>query len=297
MGATPGRETTALNWNFPRPPEAFTFEQLMRCLCLRWQDSYGGRDAFLSRGVKVVPLLSLSFPPTDIASFSMRLPERLPGPQIRRDAAGEDAELPFFTVTATFLGLYGASAPLPSFYTEDLLGDEREDLSVTRDFLDIINQTLYRKYYLAGNLCKVAFRTLESREPDIANLQYCLLGLGHDPLRRSLGITFRDLAHIGLFAHHAKSAAGLEQYLSVLLGLSGSACLPSLEVEQCVERRVPVPEDQRCLLGRSNAALGEDAVLGREVRDASGTFRLHFSEVDGDLFRDLEAGRPKRELL
>ncbi|MGB9701073.1 MAG: type VI secretion system baseplate subunit TssG, partial [Thermodesulfobacteriota bacterium] len=73
--------------------------------------------------IKIRPHLSLAFPPADIAQIE------------------ENAEDPFsFTVTATFLGLYGSSSPLPTFYTEDLLAEAMEEETVTRDFIDIFNQ-------------------------------------------------------------------------------------------------------------------------------------------------------------
>jgi len=34
-----------------------------------------------------------------------------------------------FLITATFLGLYGVSSPLPTFYTEDLMDEASQDIA------------------------------------------------------------------------------------------------------------------------------------------------------------------------
>ena len=71
--------------------------------------------------VRVRPELSLAFPAADV----------------RRVELTEDDD-PFLQVTATFLGLYGSSSPLPTHYTEELMDEASADSSVSRDFLDII---------------------------------------------------------------------------------------------------------------------------------------------------------------
>ena len=77
------------------PPAAFSYAQLMRLLCLEWQDKYGGRDAFLQRGVHVIPYLSLSFPPSDIVDLETTM--------LSHQDTTPDALLPTFTITATFM--------------------------------------------------------------------------------------------------------------------------------------------------------------------------------------------------
>jgi len=77
--------------------------------------------------VRVRPELSLAFPASDVAG-------------VEKD--GDNLR-----VTTTFLALYGASSPLPTFYTEDLMDEASNDESVCRDFLDIIHQRLYHLWF------------------------------------------------------------------------------------------------------------------------------------------------------
>ncbi len=59
-----------------------------------------------------------------------------------------------------------------------------------------------------------------------------------------------------------------------------------LTIEQCIERRVEILEEQRNRLGRANSLLGEDLVLGEHVRDRSGKFRIHIRELDWQRFHE-----------
>ncbi|MCI5224316.1 MAG: type VI secretion system baseplate subunit TssG, partial [Candidatus Electrothrix sp. AR4] len=69
----------------------------------------------LFRIIRVRPHLSLDFPGTDVFKV-----EEINEGQAR------------FRITSTFLGLYGSSSPLPTFYTEDLIEEEREGRNATR---------------------------------------------------------------------------------------------------------------------------------------------------------------------
>jgi type VI secretion system protein ImpH len=59
-----------------------------------------------------------------------------------------------------------------------------------------------------------------------------------------------------------------------------------LVIEQCIERRVDILDEQRNRLGLANSLLGEDVVLGERVRDRSGKFRIHITELDWQRFHE-----------
>ena len=125
----------------------FSFVQVMR-LARRYLDSDG--EAGIpgipwQERVRIRPELSLAFPAADVA-------------KVERD--GDNLR-----VTATFLGLYGPSSPLPTFYTEDLMEESSNDESVFRDFLDI-DEAFFQKVY-AINLESVLWmcqRMIEARK-------------------------------------------------------------------------------------------------------------------------------------
>ncbi len=250
-------------------PKTFSFIQAVRLLMLANAPNWFSSEDFLRRGLKIHPELSLAHPGTDITDLK-KLPEddeeEEKDEEARRKAARERYEL-----SVTFLALYGASSPLPTFYTEELVEEAREDRDDSRRFLDIFNQSLYALYYRAFNAYKLGQRTLEDGDGRLLEVQQCLLGMGLKSLRDTVGLTRSDLGWIPLATRHTRTADGLARSLQILLGVK------HVLVEQCVPRRVAVAPWQRCRLGR--ARLGEN-VVGMSVADVEGAFRIHIFGLD-----------------
>uniref|UniRef100_UPI0013CF13A8 type VI secretion system baseplate subunit TssG n=1 Tax=Pseudomonas viridiflava TaxID=33069 RepID=UPI0013CF13A8 len=104
---------------------------------------------------------------------------------------------------------------------------------------------------------------------------FALIGLGGEEIRRAQELNWkRLLPYLGLLSLRAHSAALIEAVLRYHFKHA------ELTIEQCIERRVEILDEQRNRLGRANSMLGEDLVLGDHVRDRSGKFRIHIRELD-----------------
>lgn len=253
-------------------PQRFTMTQTLWLIGAMNADSAEGVDRFLRRNVRVVPWLSLAFPPSEVVSVE------------KREENGE----PFYRVVVPYYGLYSTMGALPTFYTEELLDEAREDESISRDFLDIINNHLYHLLYATNRHADIARRTVESASRAAEFIQYSVIGQAEDELRDA---GLHALAIADVLAQRARSAARLGRYLSFVLGRV------DVEVEQCVERRAPVPRHQRCALGSGNCRLGGDAVLGETVSDSTGKFRVHLRSVKPGEAQDFLPGRDGFDLF
>jgi len=252
----------------------FSFFQVMRLLRLlgRSPERTGAQED--EEKTRVRPELSLAFPPADVARIE--------------ETAGEGFD---YRVTATFLGLYGSSSPLPTFYTEDLLEEAQGDSSVTRDFLDIINHRLFLLFFRCWTKYRLFLQVAEENNPRDLERLFCFLGLGEKELREGLPEPFSLLRYIGLFTQFPRCASGLETLLQDSLGKVPVNLLP------CLMRRVKIPEDQRLSLGITGSLLGQDSFLGKEIEDRMGKFRLQIGPLDVKKFRDLLPGRPAYQKL
>ena len=240
----------------------FSFVQALRLLryLVRREEGPGLEEEELERLIGVRPALCLDFPGTDIESI-----EQDPETAVR------------FRVTANFFGLYGASSPLPTFYTEDLLQEQNEERSITRDFLDIINAPLYRLLFRAWGKYRLLYKIDEEKDRRSLERLYCLLGLGNEGFRRRLDDPYGMLPYLGLATQLPRSCEGLRAMLA------GTLCLEQVEVIACVEQMAPVPDRQRLVLGRPDNILGENTVLGELVPDRMGKFRVRIEPADADL--------------
>lgn len=240
----------------------FSFIQALRLLnyLIRKDDLKG---EVIGQSIIARPKLSLDFPRTDIESIE--------------EISGEN---PLFLLTVTFLGLYGVSSPLPTFYTEDLMDEESMEVSVTRDFLDIINAPFYKLFYECWSKYRQVIKIVDEQDPAYLERLFCFLGLGIEKHRQEVPNAQALIPYIGLFTQFPRSARGLKTLLSDVLKE------PHLEIVQCVPRTASIPEDQRILLGASTANLGINSYLGQEIDDRMGAFRIKIGPVDADAFHE-----------
>lgn len=219
--------------------------------------------------VQIRPDLSLAFPAADVARVE------------RSGANGTD-----LLVTATFLGLYGTSSPLPNHYTEDLMEEAAADFTVSRDLLDLLHQRLYQLYFQCWSKYQLFIKIAEEKNLQDLERLYCLMGLGEDELRDNLGETESVLRYTGLFNQFPRSALGLRTLLRDALGVQ------RLEVEQCVLRKVQIPENQQTRLGIANNCLGVNTILGTEMPDRMRKFRIHIGPLSRKEFDSFLPGTP-----
>jgi type VI secretion system protein ImpH len=255
----------------------FSFFQALRLLRLFHPpslDSAEGTESRKEERIRVRPELSLAFPASDVT---------------RIEELGD--ETPVFQVTATLLGLYGSSSPLPTFYTEDLLDEEAEDQSVTRDFIDILNHRLFLLLFRCWTKYRQFLQVVEEKNPKDLEKLFCLLGLGEKELREDLSESYPLLRYTGLLTQFPRSALGLKTLLQDALGM-----MP-IEVVPCVRRTVKIPPDQRFYLGASGSCLGKDSFLGEEIDDRMGKFCLRVGPLKSESFHSLLPQNPNHQRL
>lgn len=256
--------TAAVKDRLLREGASFSFFQALRLLRLLGRQRHpelSGRQ--LWRSIRVRPKLTMAFPETDL------------------DAIEEAAEGEQVQVTANFYGLYGVSSPLPSFYTEDLLGEESHERKAAREFLDILHQALYPLLYEAWAKPRQALKVVEEGDGAYLDRLFALLGLGDRKTRESLPLAYALLRYTGLFTQFPRSALGLQTLLSdALEGMP-------VRIESCVLRRVRIPHDQQNRLGERAVSLGRDLCLGQQVDDRMSAIRIRVGPVSPDQFQRL----------
>ncbi|WP_328987167.1 type VI secretion system baseplate subunit TssG [Thiorhodovibrio winogradskyi] len=272
-------------------PRAFSFVQGVKVL----RQAHGspgmpGLVGFLHNQLRVRPELSLGFPATDMTAIREIVK---PDPKDAQQEGAQQADQEYktdreverrFEITATFLGLYGPSSPLPTFYTEELLDEQRQDQSAARDFLDIVNHGFFVLYCLADLHYNLVRRVCTENDDEIVKLFYRLAGLGHEEM---LGRPLRDpgalMRAIGLLTQFPRSAAGLEHLLADRIGVP-------VEVVQCEPRKARIPTDQRCALGTETGFLGASSYLGSEALDVNSKIRLRIGDMGATAFRRYRFG-------
>ncbi len=170
-------------------------------------------------------------------------------------------------VTTAFLGLTGATSPLPHYLTEEVVQHDPEDRR-SRDFLDLFHHRMLS--FLARGFLKydaAAAHLSDCSDPWSRRL---LAWIGEDlegaPGLLPLAERACLLRGAPLLAERALTADGLEALLADALAgtLEGDA---RIAVEQFVGSWGPIPPGDRTRLGVNASTLGQSVVLGRQVFD------------------------------
>jgi type VI secretion system protein ImpH len=263
-------------------PQKFSFQQIARLLRL-WAHAADPDEwkNIVRKRLHFRPSLSLGFAVTDVQDLELEYSNE------SQDSCPFSRAL----VTASFLGLYGPSSPLPTFYTERLLDEHNEDRSVTRDFLDIFNNSFFAAFLRLQSIIFPLHGGLMENDAAAMQMLLSLASFGDTALRERLTDEREFLRYAGFFFQTVRSAAGLRAIMTTFAG-KGEA-----HIRCNVPRMAPVPGEQRLRLGESACSLGEDAVLGDAVPCYEGKITIEFDRLDEASMRALLPGTRSATLL
>jgi len=265
----------------------FSFFEAVRLLQSQQQGSVrvGHQGPPSQEAIRFQPELDMGFPAADVTHV-----EQLP---LAETTEQEEDPIQQYRIWTTFMSLYGAVSPLPSYYSEDLMDQEQADEgSLARPFLDLFHHRAISLFYRTWEKYRYEIQ-YQPDGSDAYSIRFLTL-IGQDPAHASSDPVIhpaRLLRYTGLLAQQPRSASALRTLLCDWFERRG------IEIEQCVPRWIEVPEDQQARLGRHNSRLGEDITLGARVYNRSCTFRISLrSENLADFCSFLPPGEKRPEL-
>ncbi len=275
-GELPRNEPLLLE-NLRALPGSFAFPQAVD-IAERWLRSRAAKEAGNTGGTggargagagvnansvryKVNP--ALSFPPGDIAAFDI----------VERENLGPQANF-----TLNLMGLHGAGSPMPAYFTE-YVAQHADEADALRDFFDIFNHRLVGLLHQTWAKYRYYAQYKPQASDRLSNHFFGFFGAGHKELRQAKDLRWpRLMAYVGLISFNSDSVGSLESILRHYFNHQ------AVHIQPCIMRWVAVPEEQRARLGEENCALGEDFVLGDEMPDQTGKFRICLSELTWEQF-------------
>lgn len=210
---------------------------------------------------------TLGFPPEEVARI-----------EPRRASGG-------FDVTVNFLGLYGPSSPLPPHYTERVISAEAEDGALPA-FFDFFHHRLVSLFIRIWKHNRHYLRYERGADDRLSTSIAALFGLPpHGLEERKRFWRGRLFPYAGLLALFSRSASVVSTIISQATGTP-------TRIEEFVARKVQIAEAQRSQLGLGQSTLGEDFVLGEELDDDFGKFRVVIGPLSREAFERLLPGEP-----
>ena len=221
-------------------------------------------------------------PEKEPVRFSSRVGFDFPAGEVHDLLRSTDGSAPL--MVTNFLGLAGATGPLPAPLAELVLDRIRQKDTGLRDFLDIFNHRLTSLMYRTRKVHRVTLSSQSPEQGPMANYLYAFLGLGVSGLRNRMGKEVPDrvlLPYAGLLSQQPRSVIGMERLLA-------DHFHAPVSVEQFSGVWRHIEPDQWTALGRfgKNQVLGQTVVLGKRIWDQQGRFMIAVGPLSLKQFLD-----------
>ncbi len=192
------------------------------------------------------------------------------------------------TMEVAFLGLFGPSGVLPHWYNELVVDRIRRKDHSLASFLDLFHHRLISLFYLAWKKHRFPENYRYGARDPLSRHMLSLLGLGTPGLAERIAIEPESLIFYGgLLSRPVPSAVAIEAAVEYFAEAR-------VEVDQFIDRLIPVAPEDRTRLGAANARLGIDAACGSLAWESQTKFRARIGPVGYDHFLRL---MPSGDLL
>jgi type VI secretion system protein ImpH len=257
----------------------------------------GTGDDMRSEPIRFETLNSLAFPAAEVAGvlppMTFRLQAELLDSAQRGDEppADVDALPPIrdmlkagngpLRMSVTFMGLYGVSSPLPSYFTDPITLKKIEYFELKK-FLDIFTHRLYSHFYRSWKKYR-HFAQFQPQRPDDYTLRLLAL-TGQWPRRNKKVHTQGETAEFNLrripyarfLGNRVRSAKGLQQLLRGYFGFD------KVKILQFESAWVEIPV--KAMLGGPQVRLGLTSRLGDRMQDRVSRFTVEIGPLPRSIF-------------
>lgn len=183
-----------------------------------------------------------------------------------------------YEIQTNFGGLDGVGGPLPP-WLNNILACEDIDNAPLGDFLNIFSHRFIEWLYLEWlkHRPDVSYQT-DGRDR-ISKMLFSLLGvrsMTDIPVSCAMHEfqTACLLPYVGTLGHRPRSAAGLQGMLRTFFYPVG------IKIKEFILRKVTVPSKNRAYIDGKSVQLGKNVIIGEQVRDVAGAFRIVVGPVN-----------------
>jgi type VI secretion system protein ImpH len=256
-----GRDTPSLSAQLFERAEGFEFEQAVRLLA----------RLFPARA----PVGGDADPRDELVRFHSDLAPVFPTSDVRGALPAGEREPARLEVRFLGVATPASLGSLPRRYADEIRALVREKNPALRDFLDLFNHRLISLFFRARERHCPAVLFERGSDNPLERALAAVLGLGTRGLASRLALPDRALfARAGLLARRPLSAVALRGLLQSVFGVRA-------QIEQFRPLRCAVEPEDRTRLGRANARLGRDCIVGSAVELFDSKFRVRLGPLDG----------------
>lgn len=200
----------------------------------------------------------LSFPVSDVEKLSII----------------EEEDKQKFQFLVNFLGLQGASGPLPGSILDEIAEESYENESIQARYLDFFNHHLIGIFHQIWRKYKYYIKFKSDFSDSYSRNVLNLLGLSREFLNFSHLNWNKIFYYIGLIQSGVRTPSIIAEMLQHYFNLD-NVC-----IEEHVRQLVEIGEEQKNQLGMKNAVLGENFVSGNKIESYTNKFRININNLE-----------------
>ncbi|MEO6094147.1 MAG: type VI secretion system baseplate subunit TssG [Fibrobacteria bacterium] len=269
----------------------------------------GTGDDMRSEPIRFETLNSMAFPASEVAAVLPPMSFRSQAAQLETAKRGDEPPEDFdslppisdmlkagdgpLRMSVTFMGLYGVSSPLPSYFTDPITLRKIEYFELKK-FLDIFTHRLYSHFYRSWKKYR-HYAQFTPERPDDYTLRLLALtgqwprrnpiardvraaspGTGVRSGRESSDFNLRRIPYARFLGNRVRSAKGLQQLLRGYFGFE------KVKILQFEAAWVDIPVKTE--LGSSLVRLGASTRLGDRMQDRISRFVVEIGPLPRSLF-------------
>lgn len=258
--ATSDLESATIDIQLPTQVESYNFYQLVELLHRLQDEEPESEDWELRCRLLFSANPSLGFAASDVTNV-----ESMDNGRIKLETS--------------FFGLTGSQSPLPGFFLERIATEDENGLR--KEFLDFFNNRLLALLYRIWRKYRYYVRFKENASDDFSAQLFALVGLADKELRGDTPINWcKMLSYAGMLAGRSRSPQVVSGIVAHCFDLS------DVSIRQWEVRKVRIPENQRMQLGMANVQLGQDTIIGKNVKDCMGKFVICVKNMTQMRFKD-----------
>ena len=181
----------------------------------------------------------------------------------------------------SFMGMIGPSGLLPYWYNELALERQRHRDHTLVDFLNMFHHRLISLFYLAWKKHRLPENYRPGARDRLSQCFRCFIGLGTPHLREILDLPMESLIfYSGLMARQVPCVSAIKSSVEYFSDTPA-------EIEQFVNRTVPLDPEDRTGIGVTNSRLGMETVCGNSIWECQSKFLVRLGPMDLRRFSEL----------
>lgn len=196
-----------------------------------------------------------------------------------------------FQFLVNFLGLQGASGPLPGSVLDEIAEEFYENEPIQTRYLDFFNHHLISIFHQIWRKYKYYIKFDSDFSDSYSQNILNLLGLSKEYLASSHLDWNKIFYYIGLIQSGVKTSQVLENIVKNYFNLE------MVKIDEHVRQLVEIEFEQKNQLGMKNVILGENFISGDKVESFSNKFRININNLMLDEFYQFLPNTEKYEHL